>query len=68
MPGAQEQVRQPEPLPAAEADPVAYLLAVVRGTERPAGPSSLENNVIVTEVLEAARESAKTGKTIVLPR
>ena len=26
--------------------------------------SSLENNVIVVEILEAARESVKTGKTI----
>ncbi len=64
LPGGQETVRQPDPLPSADADPVAYLLAVVRGTERPSGPSSLENNVIVTEVLEAARESAKTGKSV----
>jgi predicted dehydrogenase len=68
LPGGREEARQPDPLPDADADPVAYLLAVVRGTERPMGPSSLENNVIVTEILEAARESAKTGKTVVLPR
>jgi predicted dehydrogenase len=66
LPGAQEAARQPDPLPPADADPVAYLLAIARGTERPAGPSSLENNVIVTEVLEAARESAKTGKAVLL--
>jgi len=65
-PGREEATRPPDPLPPAEADPVAYLLAIVRGTERPAGPSSLENNVIVTEVLEAARESARTGKAIEL--
>jgi predicted dehydrogenase len=68
LPGAREEARQPAPLPDADADPVAYLLAVVRGTERPSGPSSLENNVIVTEILEAARESAKTGRAVVLPR
>jgi predicted dehydrogenase len=66
LPGHEEATRQPDPLPPAAADPVAYLLAVVRGTEQPSGPSSLENNVIVTEVLEAARESAKTGKTVLL--
>jgi len=68
LPGANEESRQPAPLPAAWADPVAYLLAIVRGTERPSGPSSLENNIIVTEVLEAARQSAKTGTTVVLAR
>ena len=30
------------------------------------GLSSLENNMIVTEILDAARESAKTGKRVVL--
>jgi predicted dehydrogenase len=68
LPKQREESRTPAPLPASAADPVAYLLAVVRGTERPSGPSSLENNVIVTEILDAARESAKTGKTVVLPR
>ena len=29
-----------------------------------AGLSSLENNIIVTEILDAARRSASTGKTI----
>jgi len=31
---------------------------------KPAGLSSLENNLIVTEILVAARESARTGRTI----
>jgi predicted dehydrogenase len=67
LPGRDEATRQPDALPPADADPVAYLLAIVRGTERPSGPSSLENNVIVTEVLEAARESARSGKAVMLP-
>ncbi len=33
----------------------------------PAGLSSLEDNMIVTELLSAARESARTGKRVVLP-
>jgi hypothetical protein len=40
----------------------------VRGTTAPSGLSSLENNVIVTEILDAARESARTGRTIRLAR
>jgi hypothetical protein len=43
-------------------------VAIVRGNLQPAGLSSLGNNLIVTEILDAARESAKTGKRIVLPQ
>lgn len=68
LPGQQEQTRTPEPLPADEADSVSYLLSIARGRRRPEGLSSLENNMIVTEILTAARESARTGKRVVLPR
>ncbi len=47
-------------------DPFAYLAARVRGTAEADGLSSLENNLIVTEILDAARQSAKTGKTVTL--
>jgi len=50
-----------------EADPLSYLAAVVRGDIKPAGLSSLDVNMIVTEILDAARESARTGKRIDLP-
>ena len=33
----------------------------------PSGLSSLEVNMVVTEILDAARESAKTGRRIDLP-
>ena len=62
--GTQEELRKPDPLPADDRDPVAYLLSIVRGKRKPSGLSSLENNMIVTEILAAARESARTGKTI----
>ncbi len=55
-----------DPLPADERDPVEYLAAVARGKRKPSGLSSLENNMIVVEILAAARESAATGKTIKL--
>ncbi len=53
-----------EELPPDEKDSVSYLKAVVRGRLKAAGLSSLENNMIVVEILEAARESGKTGKAV----
>lgn len=58
----------PAPLSGPEADPLSYLAAVVRGDLKPAGLSSLEVNLVVTEILDAARESAIQGKRIELPR
>ena len=55
-----------EEWPADERDVLSYLTAVVRGRLTPAGPTSLENNVIVSEILDAARESARTGKAVSL--
>ena len=46
---------------------LSYLAAVVRSDTRPSGLSSLELNMIVTEILDAARESARTGKRVDLP-
>ena len=54
-------------LSAPENDPLSYLAAVVRGDIKPAGLSSLEVNLVVTEILDAARESARTGKRVDLP-
>jgi predicted dehydrogenase len=66
MPGSKEEDRTPAALPADEADSVSYLLAVARGRLTPSGRSSLENNLIVTEILAAARESAETGRRVTL--
>jgi predicted dehydrogenase len=51
-------------------DPFSYLAAVVRAEirEAPFALSSLENNMIVMEILEAGKESAKQGKAIALSR
>jgi predicted dehydrogenase len=48
-------------------DQLSYLVSVVRGETQPSGPSSLEVNLIVTEILDAARQSARTGRRIELP-
>jgi len=48
-------------------DNIPYLTAVLRGEINPANDlSSLENNLIVVRILEAAKESARTGKKIML--
>jgi predicted dehydrogenase len=66
MPGQRDEETHAtlDPLPADERDSVEYLAAVARGKRKPGGLSSLENNMIVVEILSAARESAATGKTI----
>ncbi len=49
-------------------DPFAFFAAAVKGETKvgPADLSSLENNLIVVEILEAASKSNKTGKKIKL--
>jgi predicted dehydrogenase len=61
---AKEVIDTPPALPLDETDSVAYLRAVVRGRIKPSGLSSVENNMIVVEILDAARESARTGKAV----
>ena len=63
-----EETRTPAPLKPQEADSISYLIGVARGQFKPSGLSSLENNVIVVEILDAARESAKTGRTVSLQK
>jgi len=53
-------------LQGAQVDPLSYLAAVVRKEIKPSGLSSLEVNMIVTEILDAARESARTRKRVEL--
>ena len=67
-PNSPETVVTPSPLSGAQADPLSYLAAVVRGEIQPAGLSSLAVNMVVTEILDAARKSARTGKRVYLAR
>ena len=57
-----------EELPSPYNDPFSYLAKVIRGeiNVKPYALSSIENNMIVMEILEAAKESARTGKIIYL--
>jgi predicted dehydrogenase len=68
LPGAKEETRTPPPLKPEQADSISYLIGVAKGQLKPSGLSSLENNVIVVEILDAARESARTGRTVTLPK
>ena len=61
-----ERAVAPDTLPPDERDSISHLTAVARGARKPNGLSSLENNLIVTEILEAARESARTRQRVTL--
>ena len=55
------------PLSGAQRDSLSYLAAVLRGHVQADGDlSSLETNVVVMQILDAARRSAQSGKTITL--
>jgi glucose-fructose oxidoreductase len=48
-------------------DPLRYLAALISGKAREDSLSSLNTNVVVSEILDAARRSAESGKTVALP-
>lgn len=51
-------------------DPFCYFADVISGKVKMTSydPYSLSNNLIVVQILDAARESAKTGKTVILKK
>ncbi len=61
-----ESAKAPPALAGDERDSIAYLAAVVRGKLKVGGLSGLDNNLVVTEILEAARESVRTGRAVTL--
>ncbi len=66
---AQDNTEQEAPkLAAPNDDPLRYFASVVRGeTDERGSLSGLDTNLIVAEILDAARESAQSGKTVTLP-
>ncbi len=57
-----------KPLPPPYDDPLHYLEAVLSGQVQEGDSlSALKTNITVTEILDAARRSVQTGKTIPLP-
>jgi len=63
---SQEKLQTAPPLTPPYNDSISYLIAVVAGKIQPNGLPALDTNVTVTRILDAARESAKTGRTIQL--
>ncbi|MDR2120603.1 MAG: Gfo/Idh/MocA family oxidoreductase [Tannerella sp.] len=63
-----EVALRPDPLPENEREPFAYFAALIKGIIeiKPADLASLENNLVVVEILDAARRSAQENRTIFL--
>jgi predicted dehydrogenase len=67
LPKEPEHAVTPDQRPLDERDSISHLIAVVRGSRKPNALSSLENNLIATEILDAARVSARTRARVTLP-
>jgi predicted dehydrogenase len=64
-----EQTTTAAPLSKMQSNSLSYLVGVLRGEIVPKGDqSALDTNVIVMQILDAARESARTGKTVRLKK
>jgi predicted dehydrogenase len=55
------------PLPPERSEPIAYMVSRIRNKQPLDGPSALDLNVAVQEVLEAAKMSIKSGRAVTLP-
>jgi predicted dehydrogenase len=55
------------PLPPERSEPIAYMVDRIRNKQPLDGPSAVDLNVSVQEVLEAAKMSVQTGRAIPLP-
>jgi len=62
----QERQETAPPLKAPYDDPISYLIAVASGQINPEGLGTLDTNVTVMRILDAARESARSGKMVQL--
>jgi predicted dehydrogenase len=62
----EETETTPPALSGINADPLSYFAAVVRKEIKPTGLASLDVNVTVVQILDAAHRSADTGKEIKL--
>ena len=62
------QMMKGQPLTAPYDDPLHYMAAVLNGEIQEGNSlSSLKTNITVSEILDAARQSAQTGKIVELP-
>jgi predicted dehydrogenase len=65
---SEAQMLKGENLTAPYDDPLHYMAAILNGeVQEGNSPSSLKTNMAVSEILDAARQSAQTGKAVSLP-
>ena len=64
--GQGEQDVPLEPLPPERADPIAYMVDAIRNNKPIEGMTGLDINVGVIEIIEAAKESLRTGRAVEL--
>jgi predicted dehydrogenase len=66
---AEESLTTAAPLAPLQQDSLSYLAGVLRGELQPKGDlTALDTNVVVMQILDAARESARTGKSVKLTK
>jgi len=64
-----EQLTTAASLSGVQSNSLNYLAAVLRGQLEPKGDlSALDTNVVVMQILDAARESARTGRSVRLTK
>lgn len=56
----------PKPLPPERAEPIAYMIHCIETKTEPEGMTSLDLNVGVMEIIDAAKESIRTGRAVTL--
>jgi predicted dehydrogenase len=65
---SEERITTAPSLQGRDRDSLSYLAAVLRGEVEPKGDlTALDTNVTVMRILDAARESARTGRSVKLP-
>jgi predicted dehydrogenase len=65
----EERFGQAAPLSGSQADSLSYLAAVLGGKIEAKGDlTALDTNIVVMQILEAARESARTGRSVRLTK
>jgi predicted dehydrogenase len=65
--GGEPQSVKIDPLAPERAEPVTYMVSLLRNKKEVEGLTALEINVGVVEIIEAAKESVKTGRAVPLP-
>lgn len=57
-----------EPLAPAEAEPIAYMANAIKNNKPIEGLTAIDINVDVIEIIDAAKESVRTGRAVALPK